>query len=167
MIEKDRLTTALLPDKYGHRVALIVLLSLCCMSCTTANKIFTPASSATKSPADYATSLDGGIMVTASHNPINYNGMKLVREECRPISEDTGLIEIKALAERANFSKIEPSGTVTKVDLMPSYISHLLSYVKTDQLSPIKIVVNAGNGGAGAIIDLLEEYLPFEFIIVY
>jgi phosphomannomutase len=93
--------------------------------------------------------------------------MKLVREECRPISENTGLIEIKALAERANFSNTEPSGTVTKIDLMPSYISHLLSYINIDQLSPIKIVVNAGNGGAGAIIDLLEKHLPFEFIKVH
>ena len=111
--------------------------------------------------------IDGGIMITASHNPPNYNGMKLVREECRPISEDTGLIEIKALAEQANFSKIGTSGTIKKIDLTSDYISHLLSYITIDDLSPMKIVVNAGNGGAGPIIDLLEEYLPFEFIKIH
>ncbi len=108
--------------------------------------------------------LDGGIMVTASHNPPNYNGLKLVREEARPISADTGLIEIRALAEREQFPSASRKGRTEERDILPAYIDHLLSYIDPDALAPLKIVVNAGNGGAGPIIDRLEPHLPFEFI---
>jgi len=114
--------------------------------------------------ATFHEKLDGGIMVTASHNPPDYNGMKFVREESRPISADTGLKEIRALAEQDEFAAAAGQGSVTELDIMPDYIQHLLSYVDTETLSPLKIVVNAGNGGAGPIVDLLEANLPFEFI---
>jgi len=114
--------------------------------------------------ATFHEDLDGGIMVTASHNPPNYNGMKFVREQSRPISADTGLKDIRALAERNEFAKAAQKGTVRRLDLMPDYIAHLLSYVELGNLSELKIVVNAGNGGAGPIVDLLEPHLPFQFI---
>ncbi len=117
--------------------------------------------------ATFARKLDGGIMVTASHNPPNYNGMKFVREESRPISADTGLLEIKALTERNEFGTTATHGSVRKVDILPDYITHLLSYVDLKSLAPLKIVVNAGNGGAGPIIDLLEPHLPFKFVKVF
>ena len=103
-------------------------------------------------------------MVTASHNPPNYNGMKFVREESRPISADTGLLEIRALAERDDFAAAAREGSATELDIKPDYIEHLLSYIDVATLAPLKIVVNAGNGGAGPIIDRLEPRLPFEFI---
>jgi phosphomannomutase len=111
--------------------------------------------------------LDGGIMVTASHNPPDYNGMKFVREQSRPISSDTGLLEIQAMVERNDFSNPAKNGRVSKLDILPDYIEHLLSYIDLNSLRPMKIVVNAGNGGAGPIIDLLEAHLPFEFIKVH
>ena len=111
--------------------------------------------------------LDGGIMVTASHNPPDYNGLKLVREEARPISADTGLIEIRAFAERDDFPAGQRKGHIESHDILPAYIEHLLSYVSTDALKPLKIVVNAGNGGAGPIIDLLEQHLPFDFVKIH
>ena len=117
--------------------------------------------------ATFSRKLDGGIMVTASHNPPNYNGMKFVREESRPISADTGLKDIRALAERNEFATPAKPGSVRKVDILPDYIEHLLSYVDLGSLAPLKIVVNAGNGGAGPIVDLLEPHLPFEFIKVF
>jgi phosphomannomutase len=117
--------------------------------------------------ATFSRKLDGGIMITASHNPPNYNGMKFVREESRPISADTGLQDIKALAERNEFATPAKQGSVRKVDILPDYIKHLLSYVDLGSLAPLKIVVNAGNGGAGPIIDLLEPHLPFKFIKVF
>ncbi len=117
--------------------------------------------------ATFSRKLDGGIMVTASHNPPNYNGMKFVREGSRPISADTGLLDIKALAERNEFAAPDRHGSVRKIDILPDYIEHLLSYVDLKSLAPLKIVVNAGNGGAGPIIDLLEPHLPFEFIKVF
>src|SRR5688572_5604811 len=118
--------------------------------------------------ATFSRNLDGGIMVTASHNPPNYNGMKFVREGSRPISADTGLQEIRALAEKNAFGPpVAARGKVKQVDVKPEYIEHLLSYVDARSLAPLKIVVNAGNGGAGPIIDLLEPHLPFEFVKVF
>lgn len=107
---------------------------------------------------------DGGIMVTASHNPPNYNGMKMVRSESRPISADTGLQDIRSIAEENRFRDSATTGTVTEKDIRPDYVAHLLSYVDSGALTPLKIVTNAGNGGAGPVIDLLEPHLPFEFI---
>lgn len=115
----------------------------------------------------YATSalgLDGGIMVTASHNPPDYNGMKFVREGSRPISGDSGLKDIRRYAEAAEFPPPGRQGTVTAVDTSAAYVEHLLSYVERDTLKPLKIVCNAGNGGAGLVIDRLEPFLPFRFV---
>jgi len=109
----------------------------------------------------------GGIVVTASHNPKDYNGMKLVREESKPISGDTGLNEIKAIAEQGDFPLVETRGTLSKQDTKAAYVEHLLSYIDVSILKPLKLVVNAGNGGAGAVVDLLEPHLPFEFIKVH
>jgi phosphomannomutase len=108
--------------------------------------------------------MDGGIVVTASHNPKDYNGMKFVREESRPVSGDTGLFDIRALAEQNTFKAAAQPGQYHPLDTSEAYIGHLLSYVDVDRLQPLKIVVDAGNGGAGRVVDLLEPHLPFEFI---
>ncbi len=106
----------------------------------------------------------GGVMVTASHNPMDYNGMKLVKENARPISSDTGLFAISdAVAADSSAAQPPCAGQIAQHD-KSAYIQHLLSYVDTSKLKPLQIVVNAGNGGAGAIVDLLAPHLPFEFI---
>ena len=112
---------------------------------------------------------DGGIVVTASHNPIDYNGMKMVREGSRPISNDTGLTDIKKLAEENNFEAVDPAkrGGYTETSTLEAYVQHLLTYVDLSQLKPLKLVVNAGNGAAGHVIDALEKHLPFEFIKIH
>ncbi len=117
--------------------------------------------------ATFARGMDGGIMVTASHNPPDYNGMKFVREGSRPISGDNGLQDIRAIAEAGKFTTPPRVGERIAVDIMPDYIEHLLSYVNRAKLKPLKVVVHAGNGGAGLIVDKLEPYLPFEFIKVH
>lgn len=109
----------------------------------------------------------GGIMVTASHNPQDYNGMKFVREASRPISADTGLEEIRSLILKGDLPVADRPGARSEVDVVDAYLDHLLGYVDTASLKPLKIVCNAGNGGAGAIIDRLEPRLPFEFIKVH
>lgn len=111
--------------------------------------------------------MDGGIMVTASHNPPDYNGIKFVREQAKPISADTGLVEIRAFAERGGFSPAARTGKRHELASGAAYLEHLLDYVERDQLKPLKIVVNAGNGGAGLVIDQLERRLPFEFVKLF
>ena len=117
--------------------------------------------------ATFAYGLDGGIMVTASHNPPDYNGMKFVREGSRPISGDNGLKEIRSLAETSAFSAPKRPGFVTPLDTSGRYIEHLLSYVEQSKLRPLKIVCNAGNGGAGLTVDRLEPNLPFKFVKLF
>ncbi len=110
---------------------------------------------------------DGGIMITASHNPPDYNGMKFVREQSKPISGDNGLQEIRGFAERGEFPLPQRAGVRRHIDTMQAYVAHLKSYVDLRRLKPLKIVVNAGNGGAGLVIDALEADLPFKFIKVH
>ena len=106
---------------------------------------------------------DGGIMVTASHNPADFNGLKLVRENARPISADTGLKNIRVLAESDNRQKAD-GGKRTKIKVFDEYIGHMLSYVNIQKLKPLKLVVNAGNGCGGIASDGLEGSLPFEMV---
>ncbi len=109
--------------------------------------------------------LSGGIMVTASHNPPDYNGMKFVREGARPISADTGLKDIQAAIAAGRFPpRAAKQGTLQALDIRERYVKHLLGYVDLKRLKPLKVVVNAGNGGAGLIVDLLEPHLPFQFV---
>ncbi len=115
--------------------------------------------------AAFHLSLDGGIMITASHNPVDYNGFKFVRESAKPISGDTGLEDIRLLAEKNAFDEAKQKGEMIQTDLSDAYVEHLLSYMKAPaKLKPYKIVVNSGNGVAGPVIDMLEPHLPVEFI---
>jgi len=114
--------------------------------------------------ATFNQAMDGGIMVTASHNPANYNGMKLVREDAKPISGDSGLKMIQTLVEAGNRQAKGKTGKLHNLCIRQDYIKHLLGYVDTRTLKPLRIVTNAGNGCAGQILDALAAYLPFDFI---
>ncbi|MGY0581486.1 MAG: phosphomannomutase CpsG [Paraglaciecola chathamensis] len=145
--------------------------------------------------------VDGGIEVTASHNPIDYNGMKLVKEGSRPVSGDTGLFAVQALAESYEDSdveaglkqystqivtnddfiqgkcsiateKLQASGQYQLVSIMDAYVEHMQSYVNSDNFTPLKLVVNAGNGAAGKALDAIEaafveKGVPIEFVKIH
>ena len=146
--------------------------------------------------------VDGGIEVTASHNPINYNGMKLVKAGSVPISGDTGLKAIKVRAEalsdefvsgrlshytsggvidadaffngqaHVQLEKLEETDQYLKQSCMKDYVAHMLSYIEINNFSPLKIVVNAGNGAAGPALDAIEHEMqrlnvPIEFVKVH
>ena len=116
--------------------------------------------------------VDGGIEVTASHNPMDYNGMKLVRGGAQPISGDTGLKDIQRLAEANSFSQPQRRGSLSRQSILHPYVEHLLGYVDLANLKPLKLVVNAGNGAAGHVVDAIEARfrelaVPVEFVKVH
>ncbi|SHO51015.1 phosphohexomutase domain-containing protein [Desulfopila aestuarii] len=109
--------------------------------------------------------LDGGIIVTASHNPADYNGMKFVVKGARPVTGEGGLRQMADMIVQGKLPRpAAKRGVQTDLIDKTAYIDHLLGYVETAQLKPLKLVVNSGNGCAGPIVDLLARHLPFEFI---
>ncbi|EKN6261968.1 phosphomannomutase/phosphoglucomutase [Yersinia enterocolitica] len=121
--------------------------------------------------ATFHLGIEGGIEVTASHNPMNYNGMKLVRKDARPISGDSGLREIQRISEENCFSPPlkESRGAYKKISILTDYIDHLMSYINLKNLTQMKIVINSGNGAAGHVIDEIEKRfnaasVPISFI---
>ncbi len=112
--------------------------------------------------------LDGGIMVTASHNPMDYNGMKLVREESKPISGDTGLKDIEKIVFEDTYGpEAQKKGSVVNVDVKDAYVDHLMTYIDPSKIKKLRVVANCGNGCAGVILERLEKRLPLEFIKIF
>jgi len=101
--------------------------------------------------------VDGVIEITASHNPMGYNGSKFVGREVKPISCNSGLRAIQQLAEENEFSLPNQRGTLTQQSILPPYIEHLLGYINLKTIKPLRLVVNAGNGAAGHVIDAIEQ----------
>jgi len=122
--------------------------------------------------ASFHLDVDGGIEVTASHNPMDYNGMKLVARGAVPISGDTGLKAIQALAEANMFAPASKRGSLTQQSILNPFVDHLLTYIEPTAIKPLKLVVNSGNGAAGHVIDEIEARfkqlnLPITFIKVH
>ncbi|MEG2569125.1 MAG: phosphomannomutase CpsG, partial [Acinetobacter sp.] len=125
--------------------------------------------------ATFHLGVDGGIEVTASHNPMDYNGMKLVRENAKPISGDTGLRDVQRLAEANNFTPVdqERRGSYKQISILDEYVDHLMGYIDFANFTqPMKLVVNSGNGAAGHVIDEIEKRFaaantPVTFIKVH
>ena len=116
----------------------------------------------------------GGIEITASHNPIDYNGMKFVLADSKPITRSNGLDEVQRVAEEQTFSPVSPEfrGEFHTISILSDYVDHLLSYIALDELKPLKLVVNAGNGAAGHVVDAIEKIfvqrnVPVEFIKIH
>ena len=116
--------------------------------------------------------VDGGIEVTASHNPIDFNGMKFVGRGAKPLSGETGLREVKTIAENQDFITPVSTGSLTKLSILDDYVKHVLGFINCNNIKPLKLVVNAGNGAAGHVIDAIEsrfkkEGVPVTFIKVH
>jgi phosphomannomutase len=109
----------------------------------------------------------GGVMVTASHNPGEYNGIKFCGEGAKPIGEESGLLEVRDLAAANNFTDAATPGTTSSQDVGEAWIQHALSFINPDELKPLHIAVDAGNGMAGKIFPELEPYVPFEVEEMY
>lgn len=106
----------------------------------------------------------GGVMVTASHNPSDYNGFKIVSENAKPISSETGLLDIRKIAESDKRLISELRGNLEQRDLNQSYVKKVLSFIDPDSLSKLKVVMNPGNGGAGVYAEYISKNMPIEII---
>jgi phosphomannomutase len=114
-----------------------------------------------------ANNLAGGIMITASHNPGEYNGIKFCREGAKPVGEESGLFDVRDLALADDFTDAATAGSVQEKDVVEDWVQHVLSFIDADKLKPLKISVDAGNGMAGKIFPELEPYVPFEVEELY
>ncbi|HEY7604671.1 MAG TPA: phosphomannomutase CpsG, partial [Gaiellaceae bacterium] len=111
--------------------------------------------------------LDGGVMVTASHNPKDYTGMKIVRAGALPVGGDSGLLDVAARAIKGQSLKGLSPGHVRQHDIWPAYVDRVLSFVDLSEIGPLKVVVDAANGMAGAMLPPVLERLPIEAVRCY
>ena len=111
--------------------------------------------------------VDGGVMITASHNPKGYNGMKLVKAESRPISGDTGLDAIRQRVDQGDLGSVAAEkGAVRQEFDKTAYIDHLLTYVDVSTLKPLRILADPGNGAAGPVLQALAARLPLQWVFI-
>jgi phosphomannomutase len=111
---------------------------------------------------------DGGIMITASHNPSEYNGMKFVKKDSVPVGYSSGLDKIEEMIVKNDLPKAaEKKGTVTKHEIMKDFINHLKNFYDPNKIKKYNVVVNAGNGCAGLALNAIESQLPIKMIKVF
>jgi len=108
-----------------------------------------------------------GVMITASHNPGQYNGMKFCRAQAFPISLETGLADIRDLAISSNFVEPAHKGQVIQRDVLDDYVQHALSFIDVSKVKPLKVVIDAGNGMAGMVMPHVFKHLPCELVPLY
>ncbi len=109
----------------------------------------------------------GGIMITASHNPAKYNGLKFCREQAIPISKQTGLAEIQVHVEHDTYQTPSRQGTVTERDVRQAWVQHALGFIDVARVKALKVAVDAGNGMAGYIMPVVSKFLPIEIVPLY
>jgi phosphomannomutase len=110
--------------------------------------------------------LDGGVAVTASHNPKEYTGMKIVRRGALPVGGDSGLLDIRtrALSDAGARHATGPAGTITQEDIWPAFVERVLSFIHVNALKPLRVVIDAANGMAGVMLPPVLERLPIEVV---
>src|SRR5689334_19667765 len=111
--------------------------------------------------------LDGGIAVTASHNPKEYTGMKIVRRGALPVGGDSGLLDIRERANAGARHETGAKGTVTKEDIWPGFVERVLSFVDIDAVKPLRVVIDAANGMGGVMLPPVLEHLPIQAVPFY
>jgi phosphomannomutase len=108
--------------------------------------------------------LEGGVMVTASHNPKEYTGLKIVRRGALPVGGDSGLLDVRTRALGGARHETRPHGTITQVDIWPQFVEGVLSFVDVEAIKPLRVVIDAANGMAGVMLPPVLEHLPIDAV---